>query len=85
MKAIEFPEVNLHVGENQPQYETLPVHTEVDDVSRGYFIKVTACFELDEEELKQVTSTGQIWYTLLVPRGDFLNPIKMSTLKPEMK
>lgn len=85
MKAIEFPEVNVRIAENQPEYETLPVHTEPDEESNGYFNQVTMCFELDEEEKKQVAETGNIWHTVLVPKNTPFHPIRMSTLKPEMK
>lgn len=83
MKAIEFPEVNLRIAENQPEYETFPAHTEPDQESNGYFNQVTMCIELNDEERKQVAKTGRIWHTVLQPRGSNFHPIKMSFLKPE--
>ena len=44
--------------------------------------KVTMCFELDEEEKKQVAETGKIWQTVLTPRHSAFHQIKMTTLKP---
>jgi hypothetical protein len=85
MEAIEFEEVNVHIGENQPEYETLPVHVEYDEESNGFFRKVTMCFELDEEEKKQVAETGKIWHTVLQVKSELFHPIRMSVLKPEMK
>ena len=84
MKAIEFPEVNLRIAENQPEYETLPVNIKPDEQTQGFFNQVTFCFELDEEEKKQIAETGQLWQTVLVPKGRSFHPIRMSTLKPEL-
>lgn len=78
MKAVEFPEVNLRIAENQPEYETLPVH--VEPLEPG--IPVTMCFELDENEKKQVAETGKIWLKVLTFGNNF-QPISMSCLKPE--
>jgi len=85
MKAIEFPEVNIRIAENQPEYETIPANVTQDEESNGYFNQVTMCFELDEEERKQVAETGRIWHTVLVPQGKHFHPIRSSCLKPEMK
>lgn len=84
MKTIEFPEVNVRIAENQPEYETLPVHVCPHAETDGYFRKVSMCFELDEEEKKQVAETGQIWLTVLQPNDNNFHPIKMSVLKPEL-
>lgn len=81
MKAIEFPEVNVRIAENQPEYETLPVHVNV----QPFVSEVTMCFELTEEEKQQVAESGHIWQTVLQPHGSNFHPIRMSTLKPEMK
>lgn len=84
MKAIEFPEVNVRLAENQPEYETLPVHVCPDEETNGYFRQVTMCFELDEAERKQVAETGQIWHTVLQPQDALFHPIRMSVTKPEL-
>jgi hypothetical protein len=78
MKAIEFPEVNVCIAENQPEYETLPVYIDLEDPTTP----VTMCCELDEEERKQVAETGKVWITVLTFRQNF-HPIMMSFLKPE--
>lgn len=85
MKAIEFPEVNLRIAENQPQYETLPVNVKPDEESNGYFTQVTMCFELNPEEWKVVAETGQIWFTILQTSGDNFHPIRLTALKPKLK
>lgn len=84
MKAIEFPEVNVRIAENQPEYETLPVNVTPDAETNGYFNSITMCFELDEEERKRVAETGQIWQTVLVPADDQFHPIRLSVLKPDL-
>lgn len=78
MKAIEFPEVNVRIAENQPQYETLPVHIDTEDSATP----TTMCFQLDPEEIKQVVETGRVWMQMLT-FGQSFHPIKMSLLKPE--
>ncbi|MEL7586628.1 MAG: hypothetical protein AAGU19_07925 [Prolixibacteraceae bacterium] len=82
MKAIEFPEVNVRIAANQPEYETLPAHME--GLKDTGWRKVTVCFYLDPEERKQVIETGQIWQTIIQPDTDYFHPILMSTLKPEL-
>lgn len=84
MKAIEFPEVNFRIAENQPEYETLPVNAVIWE-SNPHFRQVTMCFELDEEERKVAAETGQIWHTVLQPNGELFHPIQMSVTKPELK
>lgn len=78
MKAIEFPEVNVRIAENQQQYETLPVYIDTEDPTTP----TTMCIRLDHEEIKQVAETGLIWLTTLTFMQQF-HPIKMSLLKPE--
>jgi hypothetical protein len=80
MKAIEFDEVNIRIAEHQEEYETLPVHIDLNDSATP----TTMCFELDEEERKQVAETGQIWITVLT-FGQPFHPISMSVIKPEMQ
>ncbi len=43
MRSIKFEESNLPLAEDQPEYETLHVHVDVDDPQ----LPMTACFELD--------------------------------------
>ena len=75
MKAIEFPEVNVRIAENQPEYETIPANfRQYEDTNLH---EVAMCIQLDEEERKQVAETGCIWLTILQPEGNF-NPIKTS-------
>lgn len=77
MKVLNFPEVNVRIAENQPEYETLPVKVDISNDS----MPATMCLELDEEEIKQVKKTGRVWITVLTFGHNF-HPIKMSFLKP---
>jgi hypothetical protein len=84
MKAIEFPEVNVRIAENQEEYETIPVYIRPDLETKGYFSQATACFELDQQERAEVAETGQIWLTILNPNDQSFHPIMMSIKKPEI-
>nr|BDD47015.1 hypothetical protein 10 [Balneolaceae bacterium] len=74
MKAVEFDEVNVRIAEHQDEYETLPAHVGRNGV-------VITCFELDEEEKKQVQETGKIYLSLMT-FGQPLQPIGGSVLNP---
>lgn len=74
MRAIEFDECNLKIAEHQPEYETLPVFHNAEEGSIVY------CFELDEEEIKQVRETGQIYIKQLTFNKP-MQPIGMTCLK----
>lgn len=82
MKAIEFTEVNVRIAENQPEYETLPASIHFNP--EYGMNEVTVCFELDEEEKKQIAETGKIWFTVLQPLIADFRPIRMSVLKPSL-
>jgi len=74
MTAVDFKEANLKIAENQPEYETLPVHHNSEEGSIVY------CFELDEAEIKQVRETGRI-YLKQITFNKSMQPIGMSCLK----
>jgi len=75
MKAIKFKDANATFAENQQEYQSLPAHKTVNG-------ETTFCFELDEEELRQVRETGRIWLTVLTFNQP-LQPIGATILKPE--
>lgn len=92
MKAIKFPQQTFVLAENQPEYTSLPVHAKVEDVqykdeqgkvqtAKDITTELTACFELDPDEIAQVVATGKIWYTQVVYGAQF-QPIRMSVLNP---
>ena len=78
MKAVNFPQANVQIAESQEQYNTLPAYVS------GENGEVTVCFELDEDELKQVQETGRIWLSFLTFNNP-LQPIFGSCLEPYFK
>lgn len=77
MTAKEFPEVNVRIAENQPQYETLPAHFNKKEGS------MTFCFQLNKEEIDEIQRTGCIWFKQLT-FGKPMNPIAMAVTKDEL-
>lgn len=97
MKAVDFPQRNLMLAEDQPEYETLPVHVERKEFDRQvvtedpsnpiqyekYIIpwSMTACFELTDEEVEEIVRTRRIYHRQLI-MGNAYQPILMSTQNP---
>lgn len=77
MKAKEFDEVNVRLAEHQEQYQTLPAHYDQEKKSLSF------CFELSEEELKQVNETGEVWVKVLT-FGNPMQPILVTVDKEEV-
>lgn len=77
MKSVEFPEVNVRIAEDQPEYATLPAFYNRDEKS------MTFCFELDNEELEQVGKTGKIYIKQLTFNQP-MQPIAGSCLKESL-
>lgn len=77
MKAKEFDEVNVRLAEHQEEYQTLPVHYNPTEGSMSF------CFELSEEERKQVNETGEIWVKVLT-FGNAMQPILVTVDKKEV-
>lgn len=76
MKPVEFEGMNCIYAKNQPKYLPLPAH-------RTATGEVISCWELSEDEIKQVLEIGKIYLTLLTFNQP-LQPILMSVLKPEI-
>ena len=76
MKAINFPESNKHLlkpkGWTDDECDSLPVLT------NGKIC--VSCWELSEEEKKQLLETGKIW--LMVWSGHTQPPVCLTTIKP---
>lgn len=91
MIAVNFEQANLMLAEDQPEYETLPVfvetrEAEVRDPVQGLIKKpvaweMTACFQLNAEEIAEIVKTGNIWYTQCL-FGQPFQPVRMSTQNP---
>lgn len=78
MKAIDFPERNLLLAENQDEYETLPVHVEKGET---FSVSMTACFELSDEEAEEIIKTRRIWYKQMI-FGKQFQPMFITTQNP---
>lgn len=74
MKVVKFRGYNSMMGEDQPEYENLPAFRADDKVG-----SLVMCFELNEEEKKQVAETGLI-YLKQITYGTDMAPIVPSLL-----
>jgi len=81
MKTVDFPERNVEIAKNQPQFNTLPAFANKDDASFTY------CFELDPVDFEKLKSNGgKIYFKQIVGLdeiGDFnpFQPIRASVNK----
>ena len=83
MKAIEFPEVNQRIAEEQEEFQTIPCLVNIDEEANS--VEVHICLELSPEEQKQVAETGKVWFTSYQAGGTPFHPIRISFLKPDLK
>lgn len=95
MIAADFPQRNVMLAEDQPEYETLPVFCEYkeiivpngpNDPQLAIVTKVvpwsmTCCFELNKEEIEEIVKTGKLWHTQYL-FGKSFQPINMSSQNP---
>ena len=58
MEAVNFPEVNVIIGEGQPQYKPLPVHYYDDG-------QAVCCVKCTDEERRKIAETGEIWLSFM--------------------
>jgi len=72
MKAIGFPEANIMIAEDQPEYNTLPAHFNKKD---GV---VVTCFELTGDEIMAIIKNRKIWVQVLT----FGRPLQPFSLIP---
>jgi hypothetical protein len=97
MRSIEFPQANLALAKDQPEYETLHVYTEMKEIENSFVVEesenpivtekrtipwsMTACFELSDEEIEEIVRTKKLWYTQML-FGNQFQPVGMSTQNP---
>lgn len=79
MKAIDFPESNLNVGKDQPEYLNLPAY--VYPLDPRY--RLVFCWKLTLRERFKLLFTGKIWHSVLTFRKP-LQPQAMQLDKPPM-
>jgi hypothetical protein len=72
-----FPQANLLLGDDQPEYLLLPAHRAADGV-------FTTCWELDDQELEVVLKTKRIWSQQLTFGGPFQPQIILAN-EPELR
>ena len=73
MKTIEFPEQTGVLGENQPQYDPMPVWRMKDDVAG----RCICCWKLNWRERLRLLFTGKIWHHILT----FNDPLQPQLLQ----
>lgn len=77
MKPIEFKQQNVIIAKNQPQYEPVPAHY-VEGDSSG---TVIFCWQLTNDEKRQIMETGVIWHSTMT-FGQPFQPQLLSTECP---
>ncbi len=77
MKPGEFPEVNLRIAENQPEFVTLPANYNKQTGAIVY------CFELTQQEAEVVMAEKRIYFKQMIGKGP-MQPIHPSVLKEEL-
>lgn len=77
MIAEDFPERNVELAKDQPEYQTLPVH--YDPQAEG--APMTSCFRLSPAEIEEINRTGLLWHTQFT-FGHPYQPIRMAVTKP---
>jgi hypothetical protein len=76
MELIAFKGQNIVYAKDQPQYRPMPAHRVGDEKDT-----VICCWELTEEEIKQVVETGKIWHSIMTFGGP-LQPQHLSVENP---
>jgi hypothetical protein len=86
MKPIDFPQRNLMLAEDQPEYETLPVHVDSRTIATEEGPKeipwsMTVCYELSDEEIAELIATRKLHCRQMLFGHNF-QPIFISTKDP---
>jgi hypothetical protein len=77
MKSIEFPEANVAVAKDQPQYNTLFARVDRQSPEGEMII----CFELTDEEVTQIVRNKKLFYSQLT-FGQLFQPMRIMTESP---
>lgn len=83
MKSIDYPEANLALAKDQPEYNTLYVHVDVKRPERQMITE----YELTQDEIDKIVQTRKIWHsqytfgdkfqpTLIMVDKPFINPVE---------
>lgn len=76
MNAIDFEERNVEIAKEQEEYATLPAYAQHEGI-------VTYCMQLNEEEVKKVTSKKTA-YIRFLNFGTPVQPVAFSIRKPKL-
>lgn len=79
MRLIEFQEQTAVIAKDQPQYQSLPAHIDLNDE----YGTVTCCWKLSFAERIKLLFTGKIWHQILTFKMN-LQPQKLMIDKPEL-
>lgn len=79
MNLIQFPEQNVIIAKDQPQYLPLPAHRRKDDPEGC----LTCCWALSWRERLIVLLTGRVWHQVLT-FGKSLQPQLLLASKPDL-
>lgn len=79
MKPIRFPEVNLVIAKDQPQYIPLSVHKIPDDHAG----RIVFCWRLSWPERLVLLLTGKLWHTIMT-FDQPLQPQRLNVTKPKI-
>lgn len=80
MRTIPFPEVNLKIAENQPEFETIEANRYVGESG---VVVLTFCWEVSVWEALVILWTGKIWHRVMTPGS--LQPQFISVENPFKK
>lgn len=78
MKLVKFPEVNLVIAKDQPEYIPMPANYEPE---HGV---ATICWQLTFRERARLLFAGKLWHQIMT-FGAAMQPQRMSATKPELK
>lgn len=78
-QLVEFPEVNVVIAKDQPEYRPLPCHR-VPKSTKG---EIICCWQLDWKARIKVLFTGKLWHSVWT-FNDMLQPQLLLCDKPKM-
>lgn len=81
MTLISFPEVDVVIAKDQPEYLPLPAHRFTDIPHQG---RIACCWKLGLKERLKLLWTGELWHQVLTFNQP-LQPQLLSVDKPDMK
>jgi len=86
MNFVDFPQRNLLLAEDQPEYQTLPVfveerHIETENGPKAILWSMTCVYEFTDEEIAELIANRKLYYRQSL-FGHSFQPIFMSTKDP---